>query len=90
MDDKEIAFQIAQRFIQMEAEIEAFRAVLDRFWNHLQPWEGFVDNAHNQLLNRETTRQRFAEIQSIFDAASGDGSLIRTLHQNILMRARVS
>jgi hypothetical protein len=91
MEDKELAFEIAQKFIRLEAEIEAFRMVLKRHWTHPDsPWEPLVDKGKDQILNLETTHQRYAQLRSLFDAAIDGDSLIRTLHQELARRAKVS
>lgn len=90
MDDKELAFEIAQKLIRLDAEIEAFRDVLRRHWkNPDSSWEPLVDKAKDQILNLETTHQRYAQLRSVFGAASDDGSLIRTLHEEIVRRVKV-
>jgi hypothetical protein len=90
MTEKDMAFEIAQKVIQMEAEIEALRQVLNRSWPpENDPWPQFVRKGADQLLAHETYRQRFADIRSSFDAASHDTRLIRTLHEGILRRTKV-
>ncbi len=91
MEDKDLAFEIAQKFMRLEAEIEAFRAVLKRHWTHPDSqWEPLVDKAKDHILNLETTHQRYAQLQSGFAAASDGGHLIPTLHDQIVRRAKVS
>jgi len=91
MNSKELAFEIAQQHIQMEAEITAFREVLRRYWKYPDsPWEPLVAKGKDQLLNHETTHQRYAELQSAFDAASDDGHLVQVLHDQMLRRMKVS
>jgi hypothetical protein len=91
MNEKDMAFEIAQRFIEMEAEIEARGAVLDRFWSRPDSrWQQHTYNRANETLIGQATHERRAELQSAFDAANDGDSLIHILHQEILRRATVS
>ena len=86
-----MAFEIAQRFIQMEAEIEARGAVLDRSWSRSDSrWQQHAYSRANETLVGQATQERRAELQSAFDAANDGDSLIHILHQEILRRATVS
>lgn len=91
MNEKELAFEIAQRIILMESQIDAMRRILNRSWNDPKnPWENYVTRGTDQILNLETTHQRCAQIRAAFDAATDGDSLIRTLHSEILQRTPVS
>jgi len=91
MNEKDMAFEIAQRFIEMEAEIEARGAVLDRSWSRPDSrWQQHTYNRANEILIGQATHERRAELQSAFDAANDGDSLIHILHQEILRRATVS
>jgi hypothetical protein len=91
MDEKDMAFEIAQRFIAMEAEIEARGAVLNQSWSRPDsPWQQHTYKRANETLIGQATHERSAELQSAFDAANDGDSLIHILHQEILRRATVS
>ena len=91
MNEKDMALEIAQRFIEMEAEIEARGAVLDRAWSRPDSrWQQHTYNRANEILIGQATHERRAELQSAFDAANDGDSLIHILHQEILRRATVS
>jgi len=91
MNEKDMALEIAQRFIEMEAEIEARGAVLDSFWSRPDSrWQQHTYNRANEILIGQATHERRAELQSAFDAANDGDSLIHILHQEILRRATVS
>lgn len=90
MSDKELAFEIAQEFIRMKNEISSLRTILNRYWNHETPFEAFVQKGIQQIQAHETTARKLPELQSAFDATSGDDSLIRILHQEMLRRVSVS
>lgn len=89
MDDKELAFGIAQAFIWLQSEMESMRRVLDRSWSDpSNSWGLYVDRGKDQILNLEITHQRYAQLRSAFDAASGDGRLIRILHDELLQQEK--
>jgi hypothetical protein len=91
MNEKDMTFEIAQRFIEMEAEIEARGAVLDRSWSRPDSrWQQHAYNRTNETLLGQATHDRRAELQSAIDAANDGDSLIHILHQEILRRATVS
>ena len=90
MNEKEMAFEIAQEVVRLKAEIESYRIVLDRSRSLAgPPWRPFVEKGLDQLLTQETTHQRYAQLRSAFDAATDDAHLIRALHDQILRRANV-
>jgi hypothetical protein len=74
----------------MGNEIRSLRTILNRYWPHETPVEAFVQKGIQQIQAHETTVQKLRELKSAFDAASDDGSLIRTLHQEMLRRMSVS
>jgi len=89
MNNEDQAFEIAKRFIEMEAELSAFRVVLSRYWTYPEsPWESLVDKGRDQILAREAS-QKYVELQSAF-AAAGDSALIQTLHDQLLRRMTVA
>lgn len=89
MNDAELATQIAQRFMLMEAEIEARGALLDRCWKRPDPWQGLAYDQSSEILNGQKHLTRIAEFQTASNAASGDGSLIRILHEELLHKVAV-
>ncbi len=90
MDAKELAFEVAKRVIELEAENEALRRILKRSWPPENgPWQQFVQKGTGQLLNLEATRQRYDQLQTAFAATNDGDSLIRTLHEEILRRAKI-
>lgn len=91
MDEKDMAFEIVQAFMRMEAEIEARGVLLDRCWGSPDsPWDRLSHAHSSKLLNDPQHQKRLSEFQSASSAASDGDSLIRVLHQEILRRAQVS
>jgi transcriptional regulator of heat shock response len=89
MNNEDLAFEIAKRFLEIEAEISAFREVLRRYWKYPEsPWESLVDKGKEQILAREAA-QNYPQLQSVFAAASDDAHLIQTLHDQLLRRVTV-
>jgi hypothetical protein len=89
--EKEMASEVLQRFMEMEAEIEARGALLDALWHRSDSqWSQHAHKRYSQILNSQETQERIAEFQSASIAASDGDSLIRALHSEILRRASVS
>src|ERR1039457_4596716 len=81
MNVKELAFEIAQRVIEMEAEIEARGAVLDSVWRRSDSqWQQLSYNRSNEILTSKEIQQRRSELEAAFASANDGDSLLRTLH----------
>jgi hypothetical protein len=89
MKPKEMVFEVAQRFIEMDNEIRSLRVVLRRYWTHETPAEAFVQKGVQQLQDRERAERGSRYPESAFDAATDEGALIRILHEQTLERAKI-
>jgi hypothetical protein len=89
MAENQKALEIANRFIEMEYEIQACRVVLSRFWRESEPWEGFVQKGMGQLRDRETKERGMHYLELFFREAKDDGDLLQMLHQETLGRPDV-
>jgi hypothetical protein len=90
-EEREMALEIAQRFIEVAAEIEARGDVLDSMWHRSDSqWQQHTYHRWNEILNSQENQQRRTELEVAFASASDGDHLIRALHSEILRRASVS
>lgn len=87
--NKDTAFEIAKRFLEMENENRAMRGVLNRYWSHQEPWKAFVQKGVQQLQERQIEEQALESLQSTFDRANSDDALMQTLYGNTVGRIDV-
>jgi hypothetical protein len=87
--EKQLALEIAQRFIEMQEEIRSLRVVLRRYWTHETDSEAFVRKGIQQLQSHERGVQGFQYLELIFHAATDGDALMRILHDQTLGRATV-
>jgi hypothetical protein len=91
MNIKEQAFEIAQKVIRMEAEIEARGALLDYLCSRSDSqWQPRANQRINEILTSEKIQERSTELESTFNSAKDGDSLIGILHSEILRRVSVS
>jgi hypothetical protein len=84
--NKDRAFELAEKVLQLEAEIKAMKSLAAE---RMPLTEEAVHKASNEILSRETSRLRSAELRELFEKANDDDSLIRILHAEILSRAAI-
>lgn len=89
MEEKEMALAISERFIQMDDEIRALRAVLSHYWNHETPFEAFVQKGIQQLQVRRKEAQGSFYPDPEFPEDNDGSSLLKILHQHILRKTQV-
>jgi hypothetical protein len=84
--NKDRAFELAEKVLQLEAEIKAMKSLAAK---RMPLTEEAVHKASNEILSRETFRLRSAQLRELFEKANDDDSLIRILHAEILSRATI-
>lgn len=88
MNEKELAQQIAEAFLRLEAEVEARGILLDDTERHSERrWSSF--DRFSEIWNGPAIQQRLAESRAAIDSAKDDTSLIRILHEETLRRSKV-
>ena len=87
MTNRDRVMELAEKILQLEAEIQILNAELGRPNN--RQIEKKVQSLLNQHLTSKRHQQRVSELESAFRGDIPDGALIRTLHEEILRRATI-
>jgi hypothetical protein len=85
--NRDRVMELAEKVLQLEAEINILNAKLDVSRNPQLQIE--IQNLLNAHLSSEKHLQRVLELATAFRVDTGDDALIRTLHEEILRRATV-
>lgn len=92
MASSDLALEIAERVLFLDAQVEASKKIAQRYAGHLSrvQLDREVQAIVDEVLNDKTYHLRVAELTRVFEAHSDPMKLIQVLRDEILSRGDVS